>query len=167
MITTLNKIGAYPLLSEETWNKLLAHLGKTELDDEPLPILTTLDALGIEGALQCIQAVEGHEKEKQLLSVKFARRVQHLMEPRSIEALDVAERYAHWQATADEWTAAMNAAAAAWSDADADAALAPPIAIYALESAVAAAAEAARSASSDRADEMAAQDKLLREYLTA
>jgi hypothetical protein len=43
-ITTLNEIRASGPC-EGGWQKLLRHLGKTKADDEPLPILTILDAL--------------------------------------------------------------------------------------------------------------------------
>ena len=51
-----------------------------------------------------------------LFAVRCARRLEHLMDdPRSVAALDVAERYAHGQATDEELQAACDAAeAAAW-----------------------------------------------------
>lgn len=56
------------------------------------------------------------DKQYRLIAVKCARRVQHRMkDQRSIDALDVAERYANGQATDDELKAAWAAwAAAAW-----------------------------------------------------
>lgn len=56
------------------------------------------------------------DRELRLFAVWCARRVQHLMtDPRSINAIDVAERYANGEATDDELTAAWDAAgAAAW-----------------------------------------------------
>jgi hypothetical protein len=61
-----------------------------------------------------------NEKDLRLMAVAFARQVQHLMkDQRSINALDVAERYANGEANIDELTAARAAAreAAAASDA--------------------------------------------------
>lgn len=57
------------------------------------------------------------DKELRLFAVWSARQVQHLMtDARSIAALDVAERYAHGQATTQELAAARAAAwAAAWA----------------------------------------------------
>jgi hypothetical protein len=50
-------------------------------------------------------------KELQLFAVAEARRVQHLMhDPRSVAAVDVAERYANGRATAAELAAAADAA---------------------------------------------------------
>ena len=115
MKTTLNQIREkYPCV--EGWKKLLAHLGKTAADDEPLAILTILEANGLDDALWCLRAVEGHDKEIRLYAVWCARQVQNLMkDPRSVAALDVAEAYAHGNATKDEMAAAGDAAwAAAW-----------------------------------------------------
>lgn len=57
------------------------------------------------------------DRELRLIAVKCARRVQHLMTDQiSINALDVAERYANGEATYEELTAARDAAwAAAWN----------------------------------------------------
>jgi hypothetical protein len=52
--------------------------------------------------------------------VRCARRVQHLMtDPRSVAALDVAERHANGQATDEELKVAWDAANAAWAAANA------------------------------------------------
>ncbi len=57
------------------------------------------------------------EAQLRLFAVRCARRVQHLMtDPRSVAALDVAERYAKGGATDDELSAAL---AAAWAARDA------------------------------------------------
>ena len=54
------------------------------------------------------------DRELRLIAVKCARQVQHLMkDERSINALDVAERFANGEATQEELTAARDAAAAA------------------------------------------------------
>jgi hypothetical protein len=75
------------------------------------------------------------DKALRLIAVRCAREVQHLMkDQRSIDALDVAERYANGEATDEELTAAW---AAAW-DAAGDAAWA-------------AAGDAARDAAGDAA----------------
>jgi hypothetical protein len=55
------------------------------------------------------------DKQLRLFAVRCARRVQHLMtDPRSIAALDVAERHANGQATDEELKVAREAAYVAW-----------------------------------------------------
>lgn len=114
--TTLNAIRKHHPC-EDGWSKLLKHLGKTKADDAPLSLLTILDSNGLDDALWCLRAVEGHDRETRLYAVWCARQVQHLMtDPRSIAALDVAERYANGEATAEELEAARDAAlTAAWA----------------------------------------------------
>ena len=105
MKTTLNAIRAHHPCGEG-WKNLLKHLGKTGPDDEPLSIVTILDSNGLDDALWCLRAVEGHDREIRLYAVWCARKVQHLMsDPRSIAALDVAERCANGQATQGELAA--------------------------------------------------------------
>ena len=114
MKTTLNEIWKHNPRSY-VWRDLLSYLGKTKADDEPLSITTILDSNGLDDALWCLRAVEGHDKEIRLYAVWCARQVQHLMtDQRSLDALDVAERYANGEATDDELTAARNAAEAVW-----------------------------------------------------
>ena len=118
MKTTLNKIREHEPC-KSGWEKLLTYLGKTKSDDEPLSLLTILDSNGLNDAIWCLRAVEGHDKEIRLYAVWCARQVQHLMkDQRSIDALDVAERYANGEATDDELAtaeaAAWSAEAAAW-----------------------------------------------------
>ena len=116
MQTTLNKIRKHKPCSDG-WGKLLKHLGKTKADDEPLGITTILDSNGFEDALWCLRAVEGHDRELRLFAVWCARQVQHLMtDQRSLDALDVAERYANGQATDGELSVAWAAARAAARD---------------------------------------------------
>ena len=115
MKTTLNAIRECSPC-QEGWAKLLKHLGKTKADDAPLGIATILDSNGLDDALWCLRAVTGHDREIRLFAVRCARQVQHLMaDPRSIAALDVAERFANGEATKTELDAASDAArAAAW-----------------------------------------------------
>ena len=146
MKTTLNKIREHEPCAEG-WEKLLTYLGKTKADDEPLSLLTILDSNGLNDAIWCLRAVEGHDKEIRLFAVWCARQVQHLMtDKRSLDAIDVAERYANGEATdaelKDAWNAAWSAHDASWStDAWATRSAAMPAAMSA-----AWAAEAARDA---------------------
>ena len=110
MKTTLNKIRAHSPCTAG-WNKLLKNLGKTKADDEPLALKTILESNGLNDALWCLRAVDGHKRKMRLFAVECARGVQHLMmDKRSIDALDVAERYANGLATRAELTAAWAAA---------------------------------------------------------
>ena len=154
MKTTLNAIREHGPC-EDGWRKLLRHLGKTQADDEPLSIATILDSNGLDDALWCLRAVTGHDRELRLYAVWCARQVQHLMtDPRSLAALDVAERHANGLATDDELAAAWAAArAVAWA--------AGAAAGDAAWAARAAAGDAARAAARDAARD--AQSKRLRE----
>ena len=119
MKTTLNKIREFHPCAEG-WEKLLRTLGKTKADDEPVPIIQILDSNGLDDALWCLRAVEGHEREIRLYAVWCARQVQHLMtDQRSLDALDVAERFANGEATQEELVAARAAAKRAAYAADA------------------------------------------------
>jgi hypothetical protein len=113
--TTLNRIRAYAPCADGC-RKLLAHLKKAQADDEPLALATILQSNGLDDALWCLRAVDGHQREMRMYAVWCARQVQHLMEdPRSPAALDVAERHANGQATDAELDAASAAAYAAWA----------------------------------------------------
>ena len=113
MKTTLNDIRAHNPCPDG-WRKLLAYLGKTEADDEPLSLLMILDSNGLDDALWALRAVEGYDREKRLYAVWCARQVKHLLiDQRSLNALEVAERFARGRATLEELTAAYAAAAAA------------------------------------------------------
>jgi hypothetical protein len=149
MKTTLNQIRAKSPC-QSGWTKLLAYLGKTKADDEPISIATILDSNGLDDALWCLQAVKGRDREIRLFGVWCARQVQHLMtDPRSIAALDVAERFANGEATQYELNAA--ASDAAWAASDAARAAARAAASDAARDARAAARAAAWAAASDAA----------------
>ena len=144
--TTLNRIRKRGPCADG-WAKLMRHLGKTQADDEPLPLVTILDSNGLDDALWCLRACDGIDREARLYAVWCARQVQHLMtDPRSLTVLDVAERHANGEATDKELDAAR---AAAW---DAAWAAAGAAARDAAEGAARAAAEsAARVAAWDAA----------------
>ncbi len=118
--TTLNRIRArHPC--EDGWRKLLAGLGKTEADDEPLPYARIVEINGIADALWACRVEPQHAKEWRLFAVWCARQVEHLlMDQRSRDALNVAERYANGEASDKELAAARDAAwDAAWAAWDA------------------------------------------------
>ncbi len=141
LTTTLNKIRNRKPCADG-WKELLAHLGKTEADDEPLPFATILESNGLGDALWCCRAAPEHDKEWRLFAVWCARQVQHLLtDQRSLDALDTAEKYANGLATEEELKAAWTVARAAAWDATRDAA-----AEAAEDAARAAAAEAAEDA---------------------
>jgi hypothetical protein len=120
MKTTLNKIRECDPCTGG-WKKLLAHLGKNKADDKPLSILTVLDSNGFDDALWCLRAVEDQDRVIRLYGVWCASQVKHLMaDQRSLNALDVAERFANAEATTEDlaaaWAAARDAARdAAWA----------------------------------------------------
>jgi hypothetical protein len=174
--TTLNKIRENKPC-QGGWEKLLRHLNKTKPDDAPLPLITILESNGLDNALWCLRAVEGHEREMRLYAVACARRVQHLMtDPRSINAVDVAERYANGDATDKELEAARAAAraaanaatrAATWAAADSawDAAWAAADATRAATRAAAwAAAYAARAAAGKFSERNWQEDEFKRRF---
>ena len=113
MKTTLNKIRAHSPCAKG-WEKLLKNLGKTKADDEPLALTTILESNGLDDALWCLRAVDGHQREMRLYAIDCARSVQHLMtDKRSLDALDVAESFANGLATQADLDAAWDAAGAA------------------------------------------------------
>lgn len=120
--TTLNAIRKHnPCLNG--WSTLLKHLGKTQADDDPLPLVTVLNSNGLDDAIWCCRVLPEHDREWRLFAVWCARQVQHLMEDqRSINVLDVAERFANGEATDEERVAARAAAWDAARDAARDAA---------------------------------------------
>ena len=96
---------------------IIKSLSKTYADDAPIKIVDIFASHGLEDALWCLRAVEGHDKELRLYAVWCARQVQHLMtDARALAALDVAERHAYGQASDAELAAAARAAGdAAWA----------------------------------------------------
>lgn len=92
------------------WERLLKYFGKTKADDEPLSLLTILESNGLDDAVWALRAIDDCP-EIRLFAVRCVRQVQHLLtDQRSIDALDVAERYALGEATKAELDAAREAA---------------------------------------------------------
>jgi hypothetical protein len=122
MHTTLNKIRKHRPC-EDGWEKLLKGLGKIKADDEPLLFSDILRINGFQDALWTLRcAPREYDNKVGLFNVSVARRVQHLMkDQRSIDALDVAEKYAKGEVTKEELSSAMAAtkaaAKAAWAKA--------------------------------------------------
>jgi hypothetical protein len=130
--TTLARIrAAKPCL--EGWTKLLAHLGKTAADDEPLPLLTVLDSNGLDDALWVLSYAMPDDRLARHFQAWCAEQVLHIFEdampgdmrvrdqitmlrrddatPREREEARAAARFAAEAA----WAAARFAAEAAWA----------------------------------------------------
>jgi hypothetical protein len=90
IVTTLNRIRAHSPCADG-WSKLLAGLGKTCGDDEPLSYADIVRINGINDALWCCRAEPQYEREWRLYAVWCALQARHLMTgSRSLAALDVA-----------------------------------------------------------------------------
>jgi hypothetical protein len=117
--TTLNKIREHHPC-EDGWAKLLAGLGKTQSDDEPLRFTDILEINGLGDALWATRSVPEYDKDWRLFSVWCARQVVTYTDDwRVVNALNVVERYSHGTATEEALISARNAASdAARSGAD-------------------------------------------------
>jgi len=138
--TTLARIrSAKPC--EDGWAKLLAHLGKTRADEEPLSLLTVLDSNGLDDALWVLSYAMPDDRLERHFQAWCAEQVLHLFEAERpgddrvraqiamLRRDDVspALRAAAWAAAgaaarAAAWDAAWDAAGAAARDAAWDAA---------------------------------------------
>ena len=154
MKTTLRKIRAADPCgmrledAKSVYLKLRHHLGRGYGDDTPIDIATILDSNGLDYALWCLRAVDGHAREMRLYAVWCARQVPSLMDdPSSVTVIDVAERNANGAASngaaSDDALAA--GAEAAWAALAARAALAA-LAVTEAARAALAAKEGARAA---------------------
>ena len=116
------------------YNKVVSALKGIECDcnketyirfkhDEPISLISILETNGLDDALWCLRCNCDWDRDSRLFAVWCARQVQHLLtDERSINALNVAERFANGNATREELTAACDAARAAARDAAWDAA---------------------------------------------
>lgn len=135
--------------------------------DAPISLVTIANNNGIDDALWTLRCISNCNRDARLFAVWCARQVEHLMaDPRSKDALNVAEHFANGRATAEEMRdAAVRAALAVRASARA-AARATRVAAYAADAALAAdAADAAevaavRAARAVRASARAAQLKM-------
>ena len=167
MQTTLRKIRAADPCGMRLKNgqrvgylKLKHHLGKDYGDDTPIDITTIIDSNGVDDALWCLSAVDGHAREMLLYAYWCARQVPSLIEdPRSVAAPD------NGAASDDELAAARAAGTeAAWAALAARAALAALAVTDAswaalpakegVRAALAAARDARDAASAAQADEL-------------
>jgi hypothetical protein len=65
---------------ENGWRTLLAHLGKTAADDEPLPLLTVLDSNGLDDALWVLSCAMPDDRLARHFQAWCAEQVLHLFE---------------------------------------------------------------------------------------
>ena len=89
---------------------------------DQISLLSILESNGLDDALWALRCVPGVDRDARLFAVWCARQVQHLMgDARSVNALDVAERFADGAATSEELDAARDAAWSAALSAERDA----------------------------------------------
>lgn len=147
--TTLKAIRA-ALPCHDGWTKLLATLGKTKADDEPLPLLTVLDSNGLDDALWVLSNTECAPRLARHFQAWCAAQVLHIFEaeyPNDTRVRDQIAMLRNDDAT-DAERAAARAAWAAWAAGGEAAWAAAGAAAWAAagEAAWAAAGEAARDA---------------------
>ena len=122
LITTLSAIRAQHPCSDG-WAKLLAHLGKTAPDDEPLPVSVILESNGIRDAIWALRAVEGRDRIIRHFAADCAESVLHIFEVdqpndnRPRLAIQAARDFADGKIDTAAWAAAGGAAWAAAQDA--------------------------------------------------
>ena len=141
---TLDAIKAHDPCDD--YKVLKSHLGDDFPLDKEFPLSLALDVEGYEyspvsNTIWCFRALPEHKEIIQRFAIWSARQAQHLMkDKRSIDALDIAEKFLDGKATKEELRDAADAADAAAAVADS------AIAVAAAVAAAAAAAAAARYA---------------------
>ena len=131
---------------EPGWKKLLAALGKTRADNEPLDLLTVLNSNGLDDALWVMSYAKPDDRLARHFQAWCAEQVLHIFEaerPDDRRVRDQIEMLRRDDATKAERDAAR---AAAWTAADAAAWAAANAARAAADAAAWAAANAARAA---------------------
>ena len=109
--TTLSRIReAQPC--REGWEKLLAHLGKTKADDEPLQLLTVLDSNGLDDALWVLSYAMPDDRLARHFQAWCAEQVLHIFEAEHPTDTRVRDQIAMLRN--DEAAARAAARAAAW-----------------------------------------------------
>ena len=156
--TTLNAIRAASPC-EDGWTELLAHLGKTRADDEPLELLTVLESNGLNDALWVLSYAMPDNRLARHFQAWGAEQVLHIFEAERPNDRRVREQIAMLRNDDATPIAIPAAKAAAWAAARATARDAARAAARAAAgvTARAAAFEAARAAS-DAAQTMTAWD---------
>lgn len=182
MITTTLKALRKHDACIDGYNNIACHVAGKEYNSEretyvrhrhndPIPLAVILDNNGLDDALWALRACEQTPemvRAERLFAVWCARQVQHLMtDVRSIDALDVAERHAHGNATDDELAAAWTASMAAVRTAVRTAAWAAAMAVAGTDAGTAAgtasmAAAMAAAGAAARAAAWDAQSKMFR-----
>lgn len=119
--TTLNAIRAASPC-QDGWTKLLAHLGKTKADDEPLELLTVLESNGLDDALWVLSYAMPNDRLARHFQAWCAEQVLHIFEAERPNDRRVREQIAMLRnddatpiARAAAWAAAWAAACAAAS----------------------------------------------------
>ena len=159
--TTLNLIRAASPC-EDGWRKLLGGLGKTQADDEPLPLLSVLDINGLDDTLWVLSCAMPDDRLARHFQAWCAEQVLHIFETERPGDLRVREQIAMLRndaATPEQRTASWTAARAA-AEAAAEAAARAASWTAARAAAEAAARAAAWDAAWDAA--WAEQEKQLR-----
>ena len=121
--TTLNRIRE-ALPCREGWEKLLAHLGKTKADDEPLQLMTVLDSNRLDDALWVLSHAMPNVRLARHFQAWCAEQVLHIFEaerPTDTRVRDQIAMLRNDEATAAARDAARAAARAAAQDAAQDA----------------------------------------------
>jgi hypothetical protein len=153
LTTTLNRIKKHKPCRDR-WATLLKGLGKTKPDDEPLPYSKIVEINGLYDALWAARAEPKYDKEWRLFACWCAREALiYTNDWRSVQVVQIAERYAHGAASDEQLAAAETAAwDAAWAAAWAARAAAQAAAWDAAWEAAWAAAWAAARDAADAAD---------------
>jgi hypothetical protein len=113
--TTLERIRAASPC-EDGWRKLLAHLGKTKADDEPLDLLTILDSNGMDDALWVLSYAMPDDRLARHFQAWCTEQVLHLFEaqrPADMRVRDQIAMLRNDSASAAARDAARDAAGAA------------------------------------------------------
>lgn len=114
--TTLNAIRKFNPC-KDGWEKLLANLGKTRADDDPLEMVRILESNGLDDALWCLRSL-GPEHHKLIVSLAcdFAERSLKFVregELRPAECLRITRLWVEGHTTTEEVRRAADAAHAA------------------------------------------------------
>ena len=156
LVTTLNKIETRRHC-RDGWEKLLVGLGKTEPDDDPLPLMKILELNGIEDAVWALQCFK--YREYCLFLADVAESVLHIYESKynSKAPRQAIQAIRDWHAGEIDDKALADAADSAYAAAHA-AAYATHADAYAAADAAANAADAYAYAAADAAAYAAADD---------